>query len=171
MADRRTHETKKHPDHRSSDENWIKSHWRPMMAWQYFVICMFDFLVAPIFFAWFSWFTKTNMTQWQPLTLQGGGLYHLAMGAIIGISSYAKTQERVAYSNNQTSSYGSGGYGNSMGGYQSPNSFQQAGSFNQSNQFSSQTTSFQGDDTSKPALSKGPKRPKPAPIPADDPEL
>lgn len=76
-------------------ESWFKRHWRPFMAWQYFVICLFDFLVAPVFFAWFSYFTKTSMQQWVPLTLQGGGMYHLAMGAIIGITSYGKSQEKI----------------------------------------------------------------------------
>lgn len=76
-------------------ESWFKRHWRPFMAWQYFVICLFDFLAAPVFFAWFSYFTKTSMQQWVPLTLQGGGMYHLAMGAIIGITSYGKSQEKI----------------------------------------------------------------------------
>ncbi len=91
--------TKKKPpakDRRRDDQTWLKANWRPMMAWQYFAICLFDFLIAPIFFAWFSWFTKTTMMQWTPLTLQGGGLYHLSMGAIIGVTSYAKSQERIS---------------------------------------------------------------------------
>jgi hypothetical protein len=91
-------------------ESWFKRQWRPFMAWQYFVICLFDFLVAPVFFAWFSYFTKTTMQQWQPLTLQGGGMYHLAMGAIIGITSYGKSQEKI----NNVTPY-------SPSGYQPPN--------------------------------------------------
>lgn len=145
MSDRRTSQKKDHPSNRSSDESWLKSHWRPMMAWQYFAICMFDFLLAPIFFAWFSWFTKTDMSQWQPLTLQGGGLYHLSMGAIIGVTSYAKTQERVAYSNNQTS-------------YMPPqNQFQpnQFGGMGQTTQYS-QTTQFESEPQ-QPIRTRKPK--------------
>ena len=112
---------RKKTDHhrRDTDETWMQAHWRPMMAWQYFTICMFDFLIAPIFFAWFSWVTKTTMMQWQPLTLQGGGLYHLAMGAIVGITSYARSQERITTSNNQFQNF------------QQPGQYQQPGQFNQ----------------------------------------
>ena len=34
--------------------------------------------------------------QWQPLTLQGAGLYHIAMGAVLGIAAYGRTKEKVA---------------------------------------------------------------------------
>jgi hypothetical protein len=34
-------------------------------------------------------------SQWQPLTLQGAGLFHIAMGAVIGISAYGRTQEKL----------------------------------------------------------------------------
>jgi hypothetical protein len=34
--------------------------------------------------------------QWQPLTLQGAGLFHLAMGAVLGIAAFGRTQEKVA---------------------------------------------------------------------------
>jgi hypothetical protein len=35
-------------------------------------------------------------SQWQPLTLQGAGLYHIAMGAVLGIAAYGRTQEKIA---------------------------------------------------------------------------
>ena len=66
-----------------------------MMAWSYFAICLFDFLIAPIFFAWFSYITKSTMIQWKPLTLEGGGLYHISMGAIIGVTSWGRTNEKI----------------------------------------------------------------------------
>jgi hypothetical protein len=34
--------------------------------------------------------------MWQPLTLQGGGLVHIAFGAILGISAYTRGQEKIA---------------------------------------------------------------------------
>jgi hypothetical protein len=34
--------------------------------------------------------------QWQPLTLQGAGLFHLAMGAVLGIAAYGRTKEKMA---------------------------------------------------------------------------
>jgi hypothetical protein len=85
---------------REHDETWLQNHWRPVVAWQYVVVCGFDFFVAPIFMALLSAYTKTPAVTWVPLTLQGGGLYHLSMGAIIGVSSYGRTQERVAGINN-----------------------------------------------------------------------
>jgi DnaJ-class molecular chaperone len=41
--------------------------------------------------------SKGSVTsQWQPLTLQGAGLYHIAMGAVLGIAAYGRTKEKVA---------------------------------------------------------------------------
>jgi hypothetical protein len=37
-----------------------------------------------------------QITQWQPLTLQGAGLFHIAMGAVLGISAFGRTQEKLA---------------------------------------------------------------------------
>jgi hypothetical protein len=34
--------------------------------------------------------------QWQPLTLQGAGLFHIAMGAVLGIAAYGRTKEKMA---------------------------------------------------------------------------
>jgi hypothetical protein len=34
-------------------------------------------------------------TQWNPLTLQGAGFFHIAMGAVLGISAYGRTQEKI----------------------------------------------------------------------------
>jgi hypothetical protein len=36
------------------------------------------------------------ITQWNPLTLQGAGLFHIAMGAVLGISAFGRTQEKLA---------------------------------------------------------------------------
>ena len=40
------------------------------------------------------------MTQWQPLTLNGAGLFHIAMGAVLGIAAMGRTQEKIAGANN-----------------------------------------------------------------------
>jgi hypothetical protein len=39
------------------------------------------------------------ITQWQPLTLQGAGLYHMAMGAVLGLAAFGRTQEKIAGAN------------------------------------------------------------------------
>jgi len=77
-------------------EDWMNSKWRPMMGWMYMFVCVFDFVIAPI--GWTSiqaLFHGGINTQWQPLTLQGGGLFHVAMGAVIGISAYGRTKEKL----------------------------------------------------------------------------
>jgi hypothetical protein len=35
-------------------------------------------------------------SQWLPITLQGGGLYHIALGAILGVAAYGRSQEKIA---------------------------------------------------------------------------
>lgn len=67
-----------------------------MMAWSYFVICLWDFLIAPIFFAWFRQKYNVSLEYWKPLTLSEGGLYHIAMGAIVGTSAWMRGKEKIA---------------------------------------------------------------------------
>jgi len=77
-------------------EDWMNSKWRPMMGWMYMLVCLFDFMVAPILWSIMqAYFHGGVTTQWQPLTLQGAGLFHVAMGAVIGISAYGRTQEKL----------------------------------------------------------------------------
>lgn len=33
--------------------------------------------------------------QWDPITLGGGGLFHVAMGAVLGITAYGRTKEKL----------------------------------------------------------------------------
>ena len=35
------------------------------------------------------------IVAWNPLTLQGAGLYHLAMGAILGVAAWSRGQEKI----------------------------------------------------------------------------
>jgi len=78
------------------EEHWTKSYWRPAMGWSYMMICLFDFMLAPIFFGILSAVTKMPMIAWKSLTLAEGGLFHLAMGAVLGISAFGRTQEKTA---------------------------------------------------------------------------
>ena len=84
--------------------NWSQRNWRSATAWSYTIVCLFDFMLAPIFLAWFQWVTKSPYTIWEPLTLQGAGLYHLSMGAIVGVTSWSKTKEKIASAINSESS-------------------------------------------------------------------
>jgi hypothetical protein len=82
-------------------EDWMNSKWRPMMGWMYMLVCTFDFVIAPVLWSIVQALYKGGVNvQWQPLTLQGAGLFHLAMGAIIGVSSYGRTKEKLEGANN-----------------------------------------------------------------------
>lgn len=82
-------------------QNFINTQWRPLMAWLYMATCAFDFLIAPILWPIFQASLKMPVTPWSPITLQGAGLYHLAMGAILGITSWQRSQERISAMNLQ----------------------------------------------------------------------
>jgi len=82
-------------------EDWMNSKWRPMMGWMYMVVCSFDFVIAPILWSLLQSLSHGSVnTQWQPLTLQGAGLFHIAMGAVLGIAAYGRTQEKLNGANN-----------------------------------------------------------------------
>jgi hypothetical protein len=81
-------------------EDWMNAKWRPMMGWMYMVVCMFDMILFPILWSLLQTVTHTPITQWNPLTLQGAGLFHIAMGAVLGIAAFGRTQEKMAGANN-----------------------------------------------------------------------
>ena len=78
------------------DEDWMQKKWRPAMGWMYMGICTLDMAVFPVLWAMLQMFQNTSITQWQPLTLQGAGLFHIAMGAVLGIAAFGRTQEKLA---------------------------------------------------------------------------
>jgi len=82
-------------------EDWMNSKWRPMMGWSYMLTCICDFVVFPVLWSVLQALTHGNVSsQWQPITLQGAGLFHLAMGAVLGIAAYGRTQEKLGGANN-----------------------------------------------------------------------
>lgn len=76
-------------------ENWIRTHWRPMMAFVYMAVIIFDFIVGPIFWSIIQIYGGSIAIQWNPLTLIGGGIFHAAMGAVLGISAFSRGREKV----------------------------------------------------------------------------
>ena len=89
-------------------EDWMNAKWRPMMGWMYMIVCICDFVLFPILHAIFvSLLLKHGLqatgipTQWAPLTLQGAGLFHIAMGAVLGLAAFGRTQEKLAGVNNE----------------------------------------------------------------------
>ena len=82
-------------------EDWMNSKWRPMMGWMYMCVCSFDFVFAPIMWSLLQSLSHGAVNvQWQPLTLQGAGLFHISMGAVLGIAAYGRTQEKLNGANN-----------------------------------------------------------------------
>ena len=82
-------------------EDWMNAKWRPMMGWMYMAVCAFDFVLAPILWSLTqALFHGGVNVQWQPLTLQGAGLFHIAIGAVLGLAAYGRTQEKLAGANN-----------------------------------------------------------------------
>lgn len=92
--------------------DWINNKWRPAMGWMYMTICIFDFILFPILWAAIQVWSKGSVEvfrQWDPLTLQGAGLFHMAMGAVLGVAAWSRGQEKIAnisnYSNESEPRY------------------------------------------------------------------
>jgi len=169
-------------------EDWMNSKWRPMMGWMYMLVCTMDMVVFPVLWSLLQTTTGTQITQWNPLTLQGAGLFHIAMGAVLGIAAFGRTQEKLGGANNgglQTTGTGSTGGSSAFG---QPSS----GGFGNSGGFGSPAPSSFGGGSGFGAPTSGPVNPapswgttpvstapavvtgfggKPAPAPAFQPEI
>jgi hypothetical protein len=80
----------------SSSSDWMQKLWRPAMGWMYMLICLLDMAIFPVCWSLLQAFMHMPITQWNPLTLQGAGLFHIAMGAVLGIAAFGRTQEKLA---------------------------------------------------------------------------
>ena len=113
----------------SGGTEWMQKLWRPAMGWMYMLICLLDMAIFPILWSLLQAMMHMPITQWNPLTLQGAGLFHIAMGAVLGISAFGRTQEKLAgtaanptatsqiVTNNQNMSGNvAGGFGSNQGG-------------------------------------------------------
>jgi hypothetical protein len=80
----------------NDNTDWINKKWRPVMGWMYMVVCVCDFTLFPILWSVLQALSHGQVTsQWQPVTLQGAGLFHVAMGAVLGIAAYGRTKEKI----------------------------------------------------------------------------
>ena len=91
-------------------EDWMNTKWRPAMGWMYMIVCTFDFVIFPMLWSLLQSLSNGSVTnQWQPLTLQGAGLFHIAMGAVLGVAAYGRTQEKLVGANSaETTNLSSG---------------------------------------------------------------
>jgi hypothetical protein len=93
---------------------WMRENWRPLAAFIYLAINVFDFLIAPIFMGLNTETTAQFVAGimgldpsvqaimaskpnggWTPLTLQGSGMFHISFGAILGVSAWSRGTEKV----------------------------------------------------------------------------
>ena len=104
MAEEKKEEKSEQTETDKKKEDWMNSKWRPAMGWMYMTVCAFDFIVFPIMYTivqfWETEAANDAFRQWQPLTLAGAGLFHMAMGAVLGLSAWGRTQEKLNGANN-----------------------------------------------------------------------
>jgi hypothetical protein len=83
------------------NEHWFFKSWRPYLAWQYGFICLCDFVLLPCLYFWVQQFETQAVNdayrEWKPLTTQNGGLFHMAHMAIVGVSAYGRSQEKIGF--------------------------------------------------------------------------
>ena len=81
----------------NSSEDWMQKRWRPAMGWTYMAVCLFDFILGPVLYNILQFYNPGQAVgMWTPLTLQGAGLFHVAMGAVLGIAAWSRGQEKMA---------------------------------------------------------------------------
>ena len=84
----------------SKEPTWIKTYWRPAMGWLYMLICFMDFVgfpflagIQPIVYKALQ--IEYTYQPWTSLTLENGGLVHIAFGAILGVAAWTRGQEKL----------------------------------------------------------------------------
>ena len=113
-------------------EAWFVKYWRPAAAWVYLTICVFDFMVMPIYHIHVQgsmdhiWDLSmrlrpedqlqavvqlTRKSSWEPITLAESGMFHISFGAILGVAAW--TRGRVQEARVRTGS-GMGGEDDSL---------------------------------------------------------
>ena len=79
--------------------------WRPLCAFTYIIIILFDFIVFPIYkeinkdISGYSEKVQIEMVkkeEYTPMTLKGGGMFHLAMGALLTGAAVTRGLEKKA---------------------------------------------------------------------------
>lgn len=106
-------------EHTHDSESWIARNWRPLCGVVYLVICLGDFLVLPVYHTVIhARYTPEKVFElarqlpeasaqieamrlmreqqaWEPVTLGGSGLFHVAFGAILGVAAWTRGTERI----------------------------------------------------------------------------
>lgn len=97
-----------------TEEKW--TNWKTIAGYAYVLICVTDFLIMPIATQWNKIDTKEELMeiidehgidyglrvmekmrgthQWTPVTMTGGGLFHISFGAILTGAALTRGIER-----------------------------------------------------------------------------
>lgn len=79
---------------KKKNKDWVHSKWRPVVAWTYVAICIFDFIFFPLISQAITAKTHVELI-WNPNTLKGGGIFHMAMLTIVGVTAWGRSQEKL----------------------------------------------------------------------------
>lgn len=79
--------------------SWIKKDWKIIAGIVYLTINVFDFILFPMMFAILlpALHPGTPPLEWKPLTTSNGGLFHMAFGAILGVTVWREQPFAQAY--------------------------------------------------------------------------
>lgn len=81
---------------RTGFKYFIATTWRPLVAFTYIIICLYDFIIGPTLFNVLQYMNPgQSISAYTSITLQGSGLFHLSFGAIIGVSAHGRTKEKL----------------------------------------------------------------------------
>lgn len=81
----------------NDQKDFMTAKWRPYMAVMYMIVCTCDFVVFPVLWSALQALQSGSVVlQWAPITLQGAGLFHMAMGAVLGVAAWSRGQEKMA---------------------------------------------------------------------------
>jgi hypothetical protein len=95
-----------------------KQAWRPAAAYLYLAICFADFIGFPVYYMALARVNDAAVVEqalkfkdgtaqvevlktlrheqtWTPITTVGGGMIHIALGSIIGVSAWTRGQEKI----------------------------------------------------------------------------
>lgn len=88
----------------TKQDDWWRNNWRNVGAAVYYVICLNDFVIGPFIFNTLQFYNPgQEVSQWTSMTLQSGGLFHIAFGALLGITAHGRTKEKLAGVHNDQS--------------------------------------------------------------------
>lgn len=84
----------------SESEHIMSTIWRPLMGFTYMIICIFDFVIGPVMNGLLAFYTHKDLIQWKSLTMSEGGMFHISMGAILGVAAWSRSTEKKTTTTN-----------------------------------------------------------------------